>query len=64
MIKIGDTISINNDKWNDCGKKYHVISLSYRENSTGVDLVLKDEDNNIFHHTESLNVIIVEKRND
>jgi hypothetical protein len=60
MIKVGDVISLDNDKWYDLGKKYHVIGVSYRPNSTAVDLVLEDDDDNIIHRTEASNQIIVE----
>jgi len=60
MIEIGDVISLNNDKWYDLNKKYHVIGVTYRPNSTAIDLVLEDGNDNIVHRTESSNVIVVE----
>lgn len=62
MLEIGDWITLDNDKWYDHGKKYLVLSFSYRPNSTAVELTLEDENDNIFHRTEPMNVIVVETK--
>lgn len=64
MIKKGDWITLDNDKWYDAGKRYRILDFTLREGSTAVELHLEDEDDNMFHRTESSNVIIVEKTND
>lgn len=36
-----DYIMLDNDKWEDVGKKYRLISLNRRPESTGVELELE-----------------------
>lgn len=36
-----DYIMLDNDKWEDAGKKYRLISLNRRPESTGVELELE-----------------------
>ena len=36
-----DYIMLDNDKWEDAGKKYRLISLERREGSTATELVLE-----------------------
>lgn len=35
-------IRINSDHWNDSGKIWYVLSYKSRENSTAIELTLKD----------------------
>lgn len=53
-------ITLDNDKWDDLGKRYFVVEWSRRDNSTAVDLILEDEDGNTLHRTEALGHIVVE----
>lgn len=64
MIGIGDCITLDNDKWHDAGKKYYVLNISYRPNSTAVDLVLEDENSNIFQRCESVHALVLVDQND
>lgn len=57
-------ITLDNDKWEDLGKKYFVLEYNRRANSTAVDLVLEDEFGNIHRRTESVNFIIEETSDD
>ena len=54
-------ISLDNDKWDDLGKRYFVLEWSRKKESTAVHLVLEDEDGNIITRTESSSQIIVEE---
>jgi hypothetical protein len=57
-------ITLDNDRWEDLGKRYFVIEWKRRTNSTAVDLVLEDECGNIIRRTEPLSYIIEERSND
>ena len=54
-------ITLDNDKWDDAGKRYFVLEWSRKKSSTAVRLVLEDEDGNIVTRTESSTQIIVEE---
>jgi hypothetical protein len=54
-------ISLDNDMWDDAGKKYFVLEWSRKKSSTAVRLVLEDEDGNIITRTESATQIVVEE---
>lgn len=43
-----DRIRIDSDDWNDAGKIYDVHSAKMRECSTAMDMVLEDDNGNIF----------------
>ena len=57
-------ITLDNDRWEDLGKRYFVLEWKRRTNSTAVDLVLEDEHGNIVRRTEPLSYIIEEHTND
>lgn len=57
-------ITLDNDKWEDLGKRYFVLEWKRRTPSTAVDLVLEDEYGNIIRRTESISHIIEEPSND
>lgn len=38
-----DYVTLNTDRWEDAGKKYHLISLHRREGSTATELVVEYE---------------------
>jgi hypothetical protein len=54
-------ISLDNDMWDDAGKKYFVLEWSRKKSSTAIRLVLEDEDGNIITRTESATQIVVEE---
>ena len=54
-------ISLDNDKWDDLGKRYFVLEWSRKKDSTAVHLVLEDENGYIINRTESATQIIVEE---
>lgn len=47
VILIGDTISIDNDQWEDAGKRFKVKEIMFRPDTTAVTVELIDEQNNI-----------------
>ena len=47
-----DYIMIDNDKWDDAGKKYKLISLNRRPKSTAVELEL-EYDGQVIHRVEA-----------
>lgn len=51
-----DYIMIDNDKWEDAGKKYKLISLNRRPESTAVELELEYEGQTI-HRVEAYHSI-------
>lgn len=57
-------ITLDNDKWEDIGKKYFVLEWKRRANSTAVDLTLEDEFGNIHRRTEPISYIVEEPSND
>jgi len=54
-------ITLDNDKWEDVGKRYFVLEWIRKKESTAVHLVLEDENGNIITRTESSSQIIVEE---
>jgi hypothetical protein len=52
-------ITLDNDKWEDVGKKYFVLEWSRTKDSTAVHLVLEDENGNIIQRTEPSSQIII-----
>ena len=53
-------ITLDNDRWDDLGKRYFVLEWRRRDGSTAVDLILEDEYGNTHHRTEALSHIVVE----
>lgn len=47
-VVAGDTIRLDDDKWDHVGKDYYVHNVKYRENSTATELTLEDGHGNIF----------------
>jgi hypothetical protein len=54
-------ITLDNDKWEDVGKKYFVLEWSRTKDSSAVHLVLEDENGNVIQRTEPSSQIIIEK---
>jgi hypothetical protein len=52
-------ITLDNDKWEDIGKKYFVLEWSRTKDSSAVHLVLEDENGNIIQRTEPSSQIII-----
>jgi hypothetical protein len=52
-------ITLDNDKWEDVGKKYFVLEWSRTKDSTAVHLVLEDENGIIIQRTEPSSQIII-----
>ena len=50
-------IRINCDNWDDAGKLWFVVEYKTRENSTAIDLTLKDSFGIIENRTVALNQI-------
>lgn len=53
----GDYISLDNDMWDDCGKRFYVREVSYRPNSSAVDVVL-EHNNEVVKRTVSARHIV------
>lgn len=53
----GDYISLDNDMWDDCGKWFYVCEVSYRPNSSAVDVVL-EHNNEVVKRTVSARHIV------
>jgi hypothetical protein len=52
-------ITLDNDKWEDIGKKYFVLEWSRTKDSSAVHLVLEDENGNVIQRTEPSSQIII-----
>lgn len=57
-------ITLDNDKWEDLGKRYFVLEWKRKAGSSAVDLVLEDKYGNIIRRTEPISYIIEEYSND
>ena len=58
MSNLTGYIKIDNDKWDDVGKIYKVLSYHRRDpNSTAVELKLEQEDGTIVERVEAIHAI-------
>ena len=54
----GDTIQIDDDKWDHHNQDYHVHNVLYKDPSTAVELTLEDYHGNIFTTVVAQNQIV------
>lgn len=57
LIKKGDRVKLDNDKWEDLGKVFEVKKAIYRIGSTAVELTFKGGEHRVvpYHQVEIVN---------